>query len=244
MINNHWLKKYCTAKHRLGTVICLMLFAVLSGGCINSDAGFIDIPPATQSKYELPVKFYPDQIKMVYCQNQVSQERFLDENQIPVIRQGLCRHFPELFADKADNALPLNIEIINRNLQSRMNPLQNMAHAFSSLTLLLIPAKIEYSCSVEIKISVNDMTRSRNLELIRSMRQGLFNMQQAFDPPTNTWFSSSGFNWNPLYAAITIRDEHQKDFLQLIVNEVCALPADKIHKLYMKNSSKYSELLE
>ena len=69
MINNHWLKKYCTTPHRLGIVICLMLFAVLSGGCINSDAGFIDIPPATQSKYELPVKFYPDQIKMVYCQH-------------------------------------------------------------------------------------------------------------------------------------------------------------------------------
>ena len=93
MINNHWLKKYCTTPHRLGIVICLMLFAVLSGGCINSDAGFIDIPPATQSKYELPVKFYPDQIKMVYCQNQVSQERFLDENQIPVIRQGCAGIF-------------------------------------------------------------------------------------------------------------------------------------------------------
>ena len=216
----------------------------LLSGCINTDAGFITLPAKAVNYHKNPVKFHVDRINFVNCENVLGKEYFINVNEEENIRQGLVDLFPELFTPNREKALLLDITIANGKSVPAEDTLGTAAYSLSGITMCLIPGQTHFESQVTITVETGKLSRSQQLRLRKSIRQGWFGMQKIFSAPQNTWFTHHKFSWTPHYVPLAISKDKLKDFLQIIVNQVCLLPQEEISRTFIEKNSNYTELLE
>lgn len=226
---------------------------LLTCGCII-EGGIEDL---TENEVVLPtgytVKFYINSIQRKSFDSlhsnykspiRTDEDYFLAGEEESKIRQGLLRYYPQLFSLKTENALKADIYLYGdrKNIDLYQYPTGEQLLLFFTLgTLGLIPGKETRPQQIRIEVEVAGIKRMTEYKLIRLNKIGTFGTNTLIASPPNPWFYiDSGTDASPM----NIKQEHMKDFVNLLVREFLRLPQEKITELYLSQKTREIKLLE
>ena len=217
----------------------------------NVSARWADDVNLQYSKYNVPVKFYIENISLEKPEAYTPAICYLNPAETAKWREELNKNWPEFFSATPENALKLQIKITPSGQREALSPaLQCFTGLLSFIcTLGIFPAVENYAEFQVLRLSVENISRESQLKMyFRSWTNlGLAGMlvqtcHSMPELPDASVAGKGGGTAGPLL--LNVRQGQFRKVLLPLVAELHSFPQEKIQELYLSRKTEKTTLLE